>query len=493
MNNKIRKKELYDEQARLGFPWKKRNWVYHRNLYSLIGTLVPPDRSVLEIGCGNGDLLHHLNPRRAVGIDISPLSIERAKELYPDYEFQVMDAEDLQFSEKFDVIILSDLVGELSDVWRVLDELHKVTAPHSRIIITYFNYLWAPFLKIAEKLGFKMPQDYQNWLSLTDLTNFLALTDFEVIRKGWRFLIPMRIPGLSWFINRYLAFLPGLRKLCLSQYLVARTMPRKQKSDSDKYSCSVLIPTRNEKGNVQDAVERVPQMGSHTEIIFVDGASTDGTVAEIEKMIEEWQSKKDIKLIHQIPPDQIPSSVKKSGRMLTLGKGDAVRKGFDAAQGDILMILDADLTVPPEELPKFFKLATERAGELIIGTRLVYPMEKQAMRFLNVFGNKFFSYLFTWLLDQPIKDTLCGTKVLRKSDYELIKKGRSYFGDFDPFGDFDLIFGAAKLNLKIIELPIRYRQRLYGDIKIERFKHGLILLRMCAIAFNKFKLMDNTP
>jgi len=154
------------------------------------------------------------------------------------------------------------------------------------------------------------------------------------------------------------------------------------------------------------------------------------------------------------------------------------------------MILDADLTVPPEELPKFFNLAVHRCGELVMGTRLVYPMEKQAMRFLNILGNKFFSFLFTWILEQPIKDTLCGTKVLHKDYYKLIEAGRSFFGDFDPFGDFDLIFGAAKLNLKIVELPIRYRQRQYGDIKIERFRHGLILLKMSVLAFKKFRILD---
>jgi glycosyltransferase involved in cell wall biosynthesis len=170
------------------------------------------------------------------------------------------------------------------------------------------------------------------------------------------------------------------------------------------------------------------------------------------------------------------------------GKVEAVRLGFEAACGEILMILDADLTVAPEELTKFYRAIVERKGELINGTRLVYPMEHQAMRFLNIVGNKVFSVLFSWILEQRVTDTLCGTKVLRRSDYERIKANRSYFGDFDPFGDFDLLFGAAKLSMKITELPIRYRERTYGTTKISRFRHGLLLLRMSAVAIRKLKL-----
>jgi len=255
----------------------------------------------------------------------------------------------------------------------------------------------------------------------------------------------------------------------------------------------MIIPCRNEMGNIESAVERVPMMGAATELIFVDGESSDGTVEKIEEMILKYNDTKDIRLIHQTAPVSAGNSsgeppLTPPNKMLKLGKGDAVRKGFDAATGDILMILDSDLTVPPEDLPKFYDAIAAGKGEFINGTRLVYQMEKQAMRTLNLLGNKFFSKVFTWLLDQPIKDTLCGTKVLFKRDYENIKANRSYFGDFDPFGDFDLLFGAAKQNLKIVEVPIRYRMRTYGDIKIERFKHGLILLKMSLIGLRKLKL-----
>jgi glycosyltransferase involved in cell wall biosynthesis len=212
-------------------------------------------------------------------------------------------------------------------------------------------------------------------------------------------------------------------------------------------------------------------MGRETEIIFIAGNSTDGTAEEIERQIAKNPERK-IRLIRQGDG---------------AGKGDAVRKGFAAAKGDVLVIQDADLTARPEDLPKFFRALRDGKGEFINGSRLVYPMEKRAMRFLNLLGNKFYGVLFSWLLGQRFRDTLCGTKMIRRKDYELIEANRSYFGDFDPFGDFDLIFGAIKQNLKVVEVPVTYCARTYGRTKISRFTHGWLLLKMSWIAFKKIK------
>jgi glycosyltransferase involved in cell wall biosynthesis len=324
-------------------------------------------------------------------------------------------------------------------------------------------------LKIGEKFKKKMPQNHQNWLSIEDINNLLFLTKYQVVKNDWRMLLPKRIPFLSNFINRYIAPLPLIRRLCLCEYIVARPLYLEKK---ENYSTTVLVPCKNEKGNIENAVKRLPPFGSHQEIIFVDGHSKDGTPDEIKRVIDAYPDK-DIKFFFQ------------DGT----GKGDAVRKGFSEANGDILMILDADLTVPPEELPKFFRALAEDHGEFINGCRLVYPMENQAMRLLNYFGNKFFGLVFTWLLNQRIKDTLCGTKVLSRFSYEQIAANRSYFGEFDPFGDFDLLFGASKLNLAIVEVPIRYRAREYGETQIHRFSHGFLLIKMCLFAAKKLKMI----
>jgi glycosyltransferase involved in cell wall biosynthesis len=213
-------------------------------------------------------------------------------------------------------------------------------------------------------------------------------------------------------------------------------------------------------------------MGRGTELIFVEGHSRDDTYAAIEREMAAY-------------PERRCRLFKQTG----VGKGDAVRLGFSQASGDILMILDADLTVPPEDLPRFYEILRSGKGEFANGVRLVYPMEEQAMRFLNLVGNKFFGLAFSWLLGQTIRDSLCGTKVLWKADYDRIAANRAYFGDFDPFGDFDLLFGAAKHNLKIVDVPIRYRQRTYGTTNIHRWKHGWLLLRMVIFTSRRIKFI----
>jgi SAM-dependent methyltransferase len=465
------RRRAFDEMARSVLRYRKRNAYYYAQLLRYHRFWIPPGACVLEIGCGIGDLLAGVRPRRGVGIDLSPKMIELARSRHPELELHVMDVDHLELDEKFDYVIMSNLVGSLPDVQHALEQVHRVCRPDTRIIITSYNQLWQPLLSFADRMGVHTPEPLQNWLAPADLENLLFLTGFEPIRGGYRCPFPVEVPLLSTFINRTFSVLPGFRLLGLVTYVVARPQPQGV-APGPEPSVTVVIPCRNERGNIEDAVRRTPEMGSHTEIIFVDGNSTDGTPEEIERVMRTAGRGRDIRLIHQ-----------GSG----VGKGDAVRKGFAAAKGDVLMILDADLTVPPEDLPKFYRALVGGRGEFVNGTRLVYPMQKEAMRFLNYLGNRFFSAAFTWLLEQRFRDTLCGTKVLTRRNYQAIAAGRSHFGDFDPFGDFDLLFGAAKLNLKIIEVPIRYRERTYGSTNIRRFRHGLLLLRMLPIAFRKLK------
>ncbi|MBI5393890.1 MAG: glycosyltransferase [Verrucomicrobia bacterium] len=447
-----------------------KNKYYHQQLAHYFSFFIPPGRSVLEVGCGIGQLLAALKPQRGVGIDLSPEMLRLARQKHPEADFRVGDVERLQLDEKFDYIVLSDLITFLHDVQKGFENLRPVCTPRTRLVISTYNYLWEPILRLGEMLGMKSRLPRQNWISPADVENLLDLAGFEVVRRNFRLMLPKYVPLLSWFCNRVLVNLPFFRHLGLVFMLVAR--PKATRAEGTP-TCSVVIPARNERGNIEPAVLRTPQLGAHTELIFVEGNSTDGTADEVRRVIAKHPDR-DIKLIPQ-----------GAGR----GKGDAVRKGFAAATGDILMILDADLTVPPEELPKFYDALVNGAGEFIHGSRLVYPMEKQAMRFFNILGNKFFSLAFTYLLDQRFKDTLCGTKVLYRRDYEMIAANRAYFGDFDPFGDFDLLFGSAKLNLKIVEIPIHYRDRTYGTTNIRRWAHGWLLLRMCLYAMRKIKFV----
>ena len=437
---------------------------YRQQLARLFQFLVPKDASILEIGSGTGDLLAALTPTNGIGIDISPEMVEFARKRHPSLTFKVADAT----TGKFDYVVMSDLIDSQQDALTTLKSAGQCMKSDSRIAITYYNNLWQPFVHLVEVLRLKDRAPRHNWLSPSDIENLLRLAGFEVISTGRRLLLPINIPLISWFLNKYCAELPLLHRLCFVNYAVARLSPSQMQKTP---SVTVVVPTWNEAGTIESAVQRMPSMGSKTEIIFVDNHSTDGTTENIKAVMRKYPAK-DIKLIMQLPRK---------------GKATAVYQGFDAATGDILMILDSDLTVPPEDLPKFYDALVSGAGEFINGSRLVYPMERQSMRVLNYVANKCFSVAFSWLLNQHVKDTLCGTKVLWSRDYKKIKAGRSYFGNFDPFGDFDLLFGAAKLHLRIVDMPIRYRERTYGDTKISRFRHGMILIGMCLFAARKLK------
>ena len=458
----------WDWVAAHGDPSQGGGRWYHRRIAEIYRFLVGSGRSVLEIGCGRGNLLAAIQPSRGVGVDFSQESLRRARELHPGLEFIHADAHDLSCIQgAFDVIILSDLINDLWDVQRSLEQMRPLCGPRTRLILNFYSHLWEWPLALVRRLDLATPNLDQNWLTREDVANMLALAGFEPIRFTREVLWPLPLGGLA---NRFLVRFWPFSELALANFVVARPAP--QADPPAEPRVSVIVPARNEAGNIRAIFERTPHMGAGTELVFVEGHSKDDTYAAIEREISAHPAQPAILL-----------------RQAGTGKADAVRLGFSKAGGDVLMILDADLTVAPEDLPRFYSALVSGKGEFINGVRLVYPMQGQAMRFFNILGNKFFSMAFSWLLGQPVKDTLCGTKVLWRADYELIAAGRAYFGDFDPFGDFDLIFGAAKLNRKIVDMPVRYRERSYGTTNISRWKHGFLLLRMLLLAARRLKFV----
>ncbi|HHP7234946.1 MAG TPA: glycosyltransferase [Desulfobacterales bacterium] len=446
---------------------------YQQHLQDYFRFLVPPGQRVLEFGCGHGDLLAAVEPVFGVGIDFSAEMLRAASRKHPQLHFIRADVQDIVLKCCFDVIILSDLVNDLWDVQGVLDRIAGFADSQTRVVINFFNNLWRIPLAVVRRMGLGADVLEQNWFAPHDVHNLLELSGFEVVKKTQRVLMPLQLPGLSALANRYAVQLPVVNWLALTNIIVARPKRTPKSLLSQKgASVTVVVPARNESGNIESILRRVPELGSETEIVFVEGNSSDDTFETIQKAIDR-ETSKNCRLFRQ------------SGQ----GKGDAVRLGFQKARGDILMILDADMTVPPEDLGRFYDALISGQGEFINGVRLVYPLENESMRFFNILGNKFFSLAFSWLLGQSVKDTLCGTKVLWKRDYERIAANRSYFGDFDPFGDFDLLFGAAKLNLKIAEMPIRYRARTYGNTNIDRWRHGWLLLKMTVFGARRMKFI----
>jgi len=467
----MKKQELqnfYNSTAGSREKWRRRNRFYHHSLERYFSFIIPENSRVVEIGCGLGDLLNAVHPEDGLGIDFSPAILELAQKKHPGLRFFLADAEELTPDEKFDYVIMSDLAGCLWDVQKALHNIRNLCHSRTRLVISNFNYLWEPFMLLGELLHVKLSQPKQNWLSGADLDNLLQIEGFQVVTVQKKLLFPKYIPVFNFLVNRVLANLPLINSLDLVNLIIARPV----REGEIEHTVSIIIPARNEKGNIEDAIRRTPFFGSSQEFIFVEGHSADQTFEEMLR-VKAAYPQMDIKVLRQ------------SGK----GKGNAVREGFDAASGDVLMILDADLTTPPESLAGFYRALQQNKGEFINGCRLVYPMEQEAMRFLNYLANKIFGWLFSYLLGQRLKDTLCGTKVLFAKDYQTIKMNRAYFGDFDPFGDFDLLFGAAKLNLKFVEILVRYRDRTYGSTQISRFRHGLLLLKMCSFAARKIKFI----
>ncbi|MBM5819732.1 MAG: glycosyltransferase [Cyanobacteria bacterium K_DeepCast_150m_m2_101] len=453
--------------------FQRRNSTYYADLRRLHQQLIAPGQRVLEIGCRLGDLLAATAPAHGVGIEADAQMAAAAQARHPGLRIvcaapEALTPELLGDSQPFDVIVLSNSLNTLADVQAVLERLEPLCHGRTRLVISFHNWLWQPLLKAAEALGQRRPQPPESWLTPGDVTNLLDLAGWEVLKAGQRCLLPRRLPLLTTLANRWLSQLPVLSQLGLTHWLVARPT---RLAKPPLPSVSVVIPARNEAGNIGAAIERLPLLGRSTEVIFVEGHSSDDTWARIQQLCATYQGPLQLKALRQ------------TGK----GKADAVWLGFEAATGEVLVILDADLTVQPEDLPRFISALAEGRGEFVNGCRLVYPRSKAAMPPLNTAANRFFAAVFAWLLRQRIKDTLCGTKVIWKADYERLKAGRAFFGDFDPFGDFDLLFGASKLNLKIVEVPVRYQERSYGSSNIAHVKEGLILARMCLVAATKLR------
>ncbi len=445
---------------------EKKAYLYNY-IRDVLNYNVEENKRVLCINSDMGQYLRWVNPSRGVGVECSPKLVQLSSKKHPQFVFHNIVPEDFVTDEKFDYILLINAVNDLIDVQKVLENVQGACERHTRIVILWYNYLWKPVMTLAEKVGLKRKQPSQNWLSLNHFKHIMDAAGYEVTRFVHGMFFPYKIPFISAFFNDFLIRLPLLDYLSMIQVLVARPTGQTFVSNEHDLGVSVIIPCRNEKGNVECAVTRTPQMGRRTELIFCDDQSTDGTAEEVCR-VKDMYPDKNIKLVHG------PG----------ICKAKNVWAGFNESTEDILMILDGDLTVPPEELPKFFHALVQNKGEFINGTRAVYPMEDKSMRFVNVLGNKAFSFLFSSILRRNVTDTLCGTKTIWRRDWVRIKPFLGSWGIDDRWGDYEIIFGAARLGLKQCDMPIHYMERIYGETKMTgRLRNAWIMLRMCMSAY----------
>ncbi len=449
----------FDSIAHSFDSYKRRNRYYHQGIQNFCQLVIPEGEKVLEIGCATGDLLSSLRPSEGVGIDFSPNMIEVARRKHPHLKFHVMEAEDLYLEGKFSYVVMSNLFDYLEDIWVVLEKVKTLLDVDGKVVITAVNPVWEPFFRLGEKLNLRTPDTVRNFVTNKDIVNLLELQNFEILKEGLKMFFPMHIPVLSSVLNFIIPELPMLKQLCIIQHIVAKVKRNKQ-----SLSCSVIIPCYNERENLEHCLKSIPKIGKFTEAIVVDDGSVDGTAIKVNTDLNRDIQ---IKLISYKP---------------NKGKGYAIKTGFNNARGDVLIILDADMTVRPKELTRFFKLIEDGSADFVNGTRVIYAMEQKAMPIINYVGNKIFSLILSWIMKQRVSDTLCGTKAMLKKDYKKVSIRDT------SWGDFDLLFGAAKLCLKIREMPVHYKVRIAGRSKMQVFKHGWILLKVCWRGFRELKL-----
>ncbi len=453
MNKTVEPRQFFDQIAPRRERDMRRHASFYRDRIAWLRRIIPASASVIDVGCGIGGVLGALPQTKKTGIDFSSAMIELARAAHPSAHFVTDDVETLTHHETYDYVLLLDTVNYLRDCQRSLRNIREhLCTQETRLIMTFFNFLWSPIFRLAEFLGLRTKFPAQSWLSYSDIENMLSLEGFEVVERGGRVLCPLGIPLIEPLFNRILSTLPFLRRLCLIQTIIARPLPRQ----TTEYTVSVLSAVRNERGNIRPIVKHMPAMGLRTELIFVEGHSSDGTWEEIEHVMQEYSG------------PLVLRGFKQPGK----GKGDALHKAIQESTGDILIVYDGDFTVHPTDLPKLYAAIASGNAEFVNGSRLVYPMQERAMPFFNLMGNKIFSLLFGWLFSQHIVDMLSPVKAFLRTSYA------SMTTRLDPFGDFDLFLGAASGHRRIRETPIHYLERTYGTTKLSPLKHGWMLLTL---------------
>jgi len=442
---------------------------YHKRIRKVFSFIIPPNKKILFFGSYDGKILASLRPKMGIGIEVERKIFKIAKKRHLKLKFLNISYDSYIPKEKFDYIILNSTLGQTTDMLRVLKNIFRACCPSTKILIYQHNYLWEGILNFAEKLSLKRKEGVQNWLSINDVKTYLEGANFQVTRIFRRTIFPLNFFGLGKVLNFIGALIPFFDFFKLDQFIIARPEPHLFPKSLPK-SLTICITVRNEKGNIEKIIKSIPKICNQQEILFVEGHSTDGTKEEILKIKKKY-SHKNVRVIGQ------PG----------IGQGDAIRVGFKAAKGEIIIIYEGDNTADPKDLQYFYKAMKSGKYEFIEGSRFVYPINNQTMPIINQLGNTFFAKWFSFFLGHRTTDVLCGIKSILKRDFNLIYKRWGFLGFEDPFGDFELIYGATRMGLKFGEIPTRYYSRTYGETKTRPFTHGLYLLKMAAKGYLIFR------
>ncbi len=463
----IDRRAHFDSIAQRWDFWRDKNRYYHDSLAEFVRGVGPPDGNVLEVGAGTGDLLASVPAAHAVGLNLSKRLNELASAKHPLLDLRTFEIDHISLPDGFtaDHVVMVNMLDHVHDIWELVESLQPHLGEHSLLLLTTTNPLWAPVMRLGGRLGWRVPDSPRNYLTSRDIASVLALQGIDVVESGFLLPAPKRVPVVADLLNLIVPDVPVLRYASSVQYLAARVRCVRR-----PLSVSVVIPCHNEEGNIAECIARTPDFGRSTEVVVVDDGSRDETRAVVRSVMQR------------------DPRVRLVAYDTNHGKANAVRAGFDAATGDVLMILDADMTVAPEDLPKFLKPLQDGTADFVNGTRLVYPMAGQAMPLANFLGNKAFCFLTSWALRQRVSDTLCGTKALFRADYEKLPiVGK------DRWGDFDLLFGAARSRLRILEIPVHYGDRKSGDSKMNVRRDGWLFLKACLAGWRSLRDPKTLP
>lgn len=443
-----------------------RHRYYYTQIQRLLKFLIPPGKSILYFGCYREDVIYSLDASSSVVINEE---VDERISKNKSVEFVHCKYHLYNPQQEYDYIILDTVIGKTENINLLLRNISSACSSHTRIIIHQENYLWRPLLNFAASFGLKKQEKTQNWLSIKDVETYLETAGFESTRVYKKNIFPLKAGFLGPILNHFFSTIPVLDFLKLDQFIVGRfNKPFTQLKSSS--SLSICLTVKDEEHNIEPIVSSLPVLCENQEILFVEGNSTDNTAKEIERMKMLFPHK-NIRLIKQ------------PGK----GQGDAIHTGFKEAKGEIIILYEGDGTSEPYDIQYFYEAIEAGRFEFIEGSRFVYPLSHKCMPLANKIGNVVFAKWFSFFLNQRTTDVLSGIKAIRKKDYEKIYNTWGFLGIPDPFGDFELLFGSARYGLKIGEIPIRYKPRVFGESKTSVFKHGWYLLKMAFTGYFIFR------
>tara|TARA_B110000977_G_scaffold125183_1_gene160299 strand:+ start:1495 stop:2904 length:1410 start_codon:yes stop_codon:yes gene_type:complete len=454
---------LKNKESRENF-LKKKNFLFDE-ISKALNYLINDSNYVKFFCCGNSSIVNKVNSKNIYINEINNTFINSLT------KSEIKKEDEINKNLNFDHIVIADIEHQ-KFITKNLIDLNEKIDNECRVIVLSKSIFWSTLINFYKKIK-NIGPDKNNFLPYSNLRKIFLNTNFEIVKNEKIIFFPFQFSLLTKFINQIFRF-PVLNFFCMINLTVLKKVQKKNYQAEGK-KISFIIPCKNEGGNIKFFYEKIINSTINAEFLFGNDNSSDNTLDEIKKL-QQAIPNKEIK-IYDGPG---------------VCKSENVYKGINLASGEIILIYDADLTVSFDDLVNSINLLLKTDADFINCTRMIMPQQKNAMKFLNFYGNLFFAFLFSILFKQKITDTLCGTKIFFKKDWEQIKKYNNTWGAKDLWGDFDLLLGAYKNNLKIVENPISYTDRKEDETKMTGIiKNSIRMLIITFVAYYKLRIRNH--